>query len=248
VTAPRLLLVDDSPEVAVLARALARRAGHAVTVAPGVGAARAALAREGFDLVLLDVNLAGESGLELLRSPAARPPVALFCQPDLTEDVAAGWALGADFLVSKALLGDPPGWQARVAEVLAWGRGRPGLAGVEWGLTAEQAPSRPISPSRAAALVRAMRHPIFRSLGAALVDEIARRALNQTTKVGPARLAGPLRDGRLQELLSEPTFTELDLRRLCAAVTDQLGRLCGDEARRAAETVLAEEVLLGLVG
>lgn len=245
-TPPHLLLVDDSPEVGVLVRALARRAGQAVTVARDVEGAREALAREGFDLVLLDVNLTGASGLDLLRHrPAPRPPIALFCQPELTGDVAAGWALGADFLVSKALLGDPARWQARVAEVLARGNGHPAPAGVECPAKTEQAP--PCDPSsRAAAFVRATQHPVFRPLGPGLLDEVLRRALSGLPGHDPGRLAGPLHPGRPGELLQTSSFSPIDARRLCAAVVDQLWRLSGAELSRAAEEVFSAEVLLGL--
>jgi putative two-component system response regulator len=65
-TAGRVLIVDDEPAVAsVIERAL-RPLGHRCAVAHTVAEARAALAAERFDLVLCDIRMDGESGLDLL--------------------------------------------------------------------------------------------------------------------------------------------------------------------------------------
>lgn len=62
----RLLLIDDDPVfLRTLARSLERR-GLAVSTAQQAPAALAALREADFDLVLLDLNLDGESGLPVL--------------------------------------------------------------------------------------------------------------------------------------------------------------------------------------
>ena len=75
-----LLLIEDDESLAGLLAAHLRSRGYLVTVAPSAEAAEAALAsglRPG--LVLLDINLPGETGWSVLRSPAfmaaGRPPV-----------------------------------------------------------------------------------------------------------------------------------------------------------------------------
>jgi DNA-binding response OmpR family regulator len=75
-----LLLIEDDESLAGLLAAHLRSRGYLVTVAPSAEAAEVALAsglRPG--LVLLDINLPGETGWSVLRSPAfaaaGRPPV-----------------------------------------------------------------------------------------------------------------------------------------------------------------------------
>src|SRR5262249_2960549 len=84
---PCVLLVDDDAETALVVRLLCRRGGEDLVHAPNVATALCRLAEQRPALVLLDVNLAGRSGLELLsalRGVADRPPVALFCQSGLS--------------------------------------------------------------------------------------------------------------------------------------------------------------------
>jgi two-component system, OmpR family, response regulator len=79
-TRTRLLLVEDDEPLAGLLSAHLRARGYAVTVAPTAEAAQIALEDEVRpDLLLLDINLPGETGWSLLRSDAfaaaGRPPV-----------------------------------------------------------------------------------------------------------------------------------------------------------------------------
>ena len=63
---PRLLLVDDDPVfLHTLSRSLQRK-GMSVDAVENSGAALACVRGNEYDLVLLDLNLAGESGLNLL--------------------------------------------------------------------------------------------------------------------------------------------------------------------------------------
>jgi response regulator RpfG family c-di-GMP phosphodiesterase len=62
-----VLLVDDEPSVRRGLRRLAEQAGHRVLEAASVTAAKEQLDRGGVDVVLLDVGLAEENGLELLK-------------------------------------------------------------------------------------------------------------------------------------------------------------------------------------
>jgi DNA-binding response OmpR family regulator len=76
----RLLLVEDDEPLAGLLSAHLRARGYTVTVAPTAEAAEDALIRGGRpDVLLLDINLPGETGWSLLRSgafaEAGRPPV-----------------------------------------------------------------------------------------------------------------------------------------------------------------------------
>jgi CheY-like chemotaxis protein len=145
-TAPLLLVVDDTPEIALILRRLGRHAGHEVTACGDVAAAWEYLRStqypvlstqyEGFgtpprrpDLVLVDVNLPGTPGPELCRRVRAAPeltdlPVAVFAHGDRTEDHAVGLAAGADFVVAKDLLTRPDAWSVRIRTLLSWPHGQ----------------------------------------------------------------------------------------------------------------------------
>lgn len=74
-----LIIEDDEPLAGLLAAHLGAH-GYAVTVAPTAEAAEALLAERAHpDLILLDINLPGETGWSVLRSEAfeaaGRPPV-----------------------------------------------------------------------------------------------------------------------------------------------------------------------------
>ena len=124
---PLLLLVDDAPDVVRLVQYLSRRAGQEVVCRGDVPSAWDCLHGSGPlpDLILLDVNLPGQSGLELYRQlqdeggERARLPVALFAQWSLPEVIAEGLEVGIDFLAAKDLLSRPDGWKARIEEILA---------------------------------------------------------------------------------------------------------------------------------
>jgi two-component system phosphate regulon response regulator PhoB len=123
-TAPSILLVDDAPELGLVLRSVGRRAGWHVEQRLDAAGAWEYLQTRTPDLVLLDVNLPGESGPDLCRRLRADARwttlrVALFTLPTLVEDVAAGTAAGADCLVSKDLAANPEALRQRIAEVLA---------------------------------------------------------------------------------------------------------------------------------
>lgn len=77
---PRILLVEDDELFATAVVHYLRARGHDVRLVPSAEDARAALAGPSrVSLVVLDINLPGESGWALLRGPeyaaAGRPPV-----------------------------------------------------------------------------------------------------------------------------------------------------------------------------
>jgi DNA-binding NtrC family response regulator len=61
-----VLVVDDEASLRLLCRVNLELDGHRVLEAPTVAAARATLTSEDVDVVLLDVHVADESGLDLL--------------------------------------------------------------------------------------------------------------------------------------------------------------------------------------
>jgi putative two-component system response regulator len=69
-----LLIVDHEDDVRNSLRLVLEGRGHSVREAAGVVGARERLEAETFDLVLYELNMAGESGLELVRQVAAELP------------------------------------------------------------------------------------------------------------------------------------------------------------------------------
>jgi DNA-binding response OmpR family regulator len=89
---PRILHVEDDPDLAVLVGRLL--VGHAPVVdASSVAEVKAQTDEHRFDLVLLDLSLPDESGLELLPSLRASPgaPAVLVCATDETEGDIGSW-------------------------------------------------------------------------------------------------------------------------------------------------------------
>jgi two-component system phosphate regulon response regulator OmpR len=101
--APHILVVDDDRRLRDLLQRYLSDQGFRVTVAAGAEEARAKLTSLTFDLLVLDIMMPGESGLELTRSLRAksRVPVLLLTAMGETEDRIAGLECGADDYLSK---------------------------------------------------------------------------------------------------------------------------------------------------
>jgi two-component system, OmpR family, phosphate regulon response regulator OmpR len=100
---PHLLVVDDDARFRELLRRYLSESGFRVTTAPGAGEARANLASFAFDLVVLDVMMPGESGLDLTRDlrREGRVPILLLTAMAEPEDRVNGLEHGADDYLSK---------------------------------------------------------------------------------------------------------------------------------------------------
>jgi PAS domain S-box-containing protein len=119
----RLLLVEDMPEIGLIVKRLTRHSGHTVEWVTSAEEAWVYLQGHRPDLVLLDIHLPGMNGIEFCRQlrtlpEQARVPVALFSQAANPEDLKAGLAAGANFVLSKDLLCQPETWRLRVDEML----------------------------------------------------------------------------------------------------------------------------------
>jgi CheY-like chemotaxis protein len=118
-----LLLVEDMHDMGVIVQRLARQAGHNLHWVTSAEAAWEHLQDHRPDLVLLDIHLPGMDGIELCRRLRTLPqhtelPIALFSQGADPEDISAGLAAGANFVLSKELLCQPEVWRRRLHEVL----------------------------------------------------------------------------------------------------------------------------------
>jgi DNA-binding response OmpR family regulator len=122
----RILIVEDEPQLRGLLRLYLERAGYHVTDAGDGSAALAAFARDGADLVILDLMLPGMQGeavLEALRDEADVPILITSAKRSDAERIA-GLRLGADDYLAKPF--NPHELTARVAAILR--RTRPGAA------------------------------------------------------------------------------------------------------------------------
>src|ERR1700756_3391899 len=102
-TEPHLLVVDDDMRLGELLRRYLSDEGFRVTIAGDASEARGHLASFAFDLVVLDVMMPGESGLELTRALRRedRVPILLLTAMAEPEDRVNGLEQGADDYLSK---------------------------------------------------------------------------------------------------------------------------------------------------
>src|SRR5216683_2141450 len=103
---PHLLVVDDDPRLRELLRRYLSENGFRVTVAAEAREARANLASFAFDLIVLDVMMPGDSGLDLtreLRGDDRSPPVPILLLTAMgePEDRINGLEQGADDYLAK---------------------------------------------------------------------------------------------------------------------------------------------------
>jgi two-component system phosphate regulon response regulator OmpR len=100
---PHLLVVDDDARLRELLRRYLSDSGFRVTTAADAAEARSNLASFAFDLIVLDVMMPGESGIELTRALRRddRTPVMLLTAMAEPEDRVNGLEQGADDYLAK---------------------------------------------------------------------------------------------------------------------------------------------------
>jgi two-component system phosphate regulon response regulator OmpR len=100
---PHILVVDDDRRLRDLLRKYLSDNGFRVTTADGAQEARRNLAAFAFDLVVLDVMMPGESGLELAESlrDTSLVPILMLSAMGETEDRIVGLERGADDYLAK---------------------------------------------------------------------------------------------------------------------------------------------------
>lgn len=100
----RILIIEDDPLLADGISQLMRTSGHNVDSVASAELAVPALAKEIFDLILLDVGLPGMDGFELLkklRAENCRTPVLVLTARDALNEKVRGLNLGADDYLTK---------------------------------------------------------------------------------------------------------------------------------------------------
>ncbi len=106
----RILLAEDNPVNRTVASSMLERRGHSVLAVEGGREALAALEREPFDLLLLDVQMPGLDGLETTAAIRAREcatgghlPIVALTASALQEDRESCLAAGMDAYVAKPI-------------------------------------------------------------------------------------------------------------------------------------------------
>ena len=106
-SSPHILVVDDEADIRETLKEILGEEGYAVEVAANAAAARAALARQEPDLVLLDIWMPDTDGISLLRewstSEALRFPVVMLSGHGTVETAVEATRLGALDFVEKPL-------------------------------------------------------------------------------------------------------------------------------------------------
>ena len=133
----RVLIIEDTADVAEAIATGLERAGFACDPAPGLGAARDCLAVQGYDAVILDIGLPDGDGRNLLRELRRRgdrtPVLVLTAELDITARVGALDEGADDYLVKPFDLRE---LEARVRALIRRGNGQPAnrvaLAGLEF--------------------------------------------------------------------------------------------------------------------
>ncbi len=116
--APHILVVDDHQEIRELLSDYLKKQGYRVTVARDSETGRRALEKATMDLVVLDIMMPGEDGLDFCRHLRATTAVPVIFLTAVTEDTdrVIGLEVGADDYVTKPF--NPRELLARIKAVL----------------------------------------------------------------------------------------------------------------------------------
>lgn len=119
--APHLLVVDDDTRIRDLLKQYLSSNGFRVTVAASADDARSKLSGLDFDLLILDVMMPGESGIELTRALRndKQVPILMLTALSETESRVSGLEAGADDYLPKPF--DPRELILRVNNILRRG-------------------------------------------------------------------------------------------------------------------------------
>lgn len=117
--APHLLVVDDDLRIRTLLTRYLAQAGYRVTAAANAAEARQRMAALSFDLIVLDVMMPGESGVDFsrnLRSAGASTPILMLTARTGVGDRILGLEAGVDDYLPKPF--EPRELALRIAAIL----------------------------------------------------------------------------------------------------------------------------------
>ncbi len=121
----RLLLVEDDPMLGKAVQSALKQAGYTVDLLDDGESAEEALLTTAYDLMVLDINLPGKSGLEVLatqRRSKSKLPVLLLTARDRVSQRVEGLDAGADDYLAKPF--DLDELLARIRALLRRSEGR----------------------------------------------------------------------------------------------------------------------------
>ena len=115
---PHILVVDDDPQIRALLEEYLAASGLRVSAAPGGKEMSRILAADAIDLVVLDLRLAGEDGMAIVRSLRDQSAIPIVMLTGVREeaDRVMGLELGADDYLTKPF--SPRELLARIRTVL----------------------------------------------------------------------------------------------------------------------------------
>ena len=114
-----ILVVDDDARLRALLQRFLTEQGHRVAVAADAAEARGAIEAMAFDLLVLDVMMPGETGLQLaehLRREGHDTPILMLTARGAPDDRVAGFEHGADDYLAKPF--DPRELALRIRTIL----------------------------------------------------------------------------------------------------------------------------------
>lgn len=102
----RILIVDDEPEIVMLAKIMLKREGHEIDEARDGNECLKKLKKEKYDLILLDVMMPGDDGWEVCEKIKADEktkgmPVVLFTVRTSDDSIERGKEAGAAAQINK---------------------------------------------------------------------------------------------------------------------------------------------------
>jgi two-component system phosphate regulon response regulator OmpR len=116
---PHLLVVDDDTRLRTLLARYLGEQGHLVSTAASAAEARACLRSLAFDLIVLDIMMPGETGLEFaraLRADQKTMPILMLTARGEAEERIAGLEAGADDYLAKPF--EPRELLLRIAAIM----------------------------------------------------------------------------------------------------------------------------------
>jgi two-component system phosphate regulon response regulator OmpR len=124
--APHILVVDDDTRIRTLLNQFLAEQGYRVSTAANAAEARRRLEGLDFDLIVLDIMMPGENGVDLTRSLREQKdvPILMLTALSETENRVSGLSVGADDYLPKPF--DPRELMLRIGNVLR--RGGPSTA------------------------------------------------------------------------------------------------------------------------
>jgi len=121
----RIAIADDDKEIVEFLSKIAEEHGHVAVGFPDGTALTSALLRDTFDLVILDWNMPGKTGMQILEwmeeAIDDRPPVIMMTSRTAKQDISDALNAGADDYITKPE--DPAVIAARINAILRRGTG-----------------------------------------------------------------------------------------------------------------------------